>query len=68
MIKISVFMILCLPLSLSLSLSLSCSPIDSPTPADKYSLFHCDADQTKGRWLEGGHTLAYYHLKNGVSH
>ena len=57
-----------LSLSLSLSLYLCLALLRFLTPADKYGLFQCDADPTKGRWLEGGHTLAYYHLKNGVSH
>ena len=34
--------------------------------ANEYGLFSPDEDPTKGRWLEQGRTLEYYHLKNGV--
>uniref|UniRef100_A0A1X7VGP0 FERM domain-containing protein n=1 Tax=Amphimedon queenslandica TaxID=400682 RepID=A0A1X7VGP0_AMPQE len=33
--------------------------------ASEYGLFNPDDDPTKGRWLEQGRTLDYYHLKNG---
>jgi talin len=33
--------------------------------ASEYGLFSPDEDPTKGRWLEQGRTLDYYHLKNG---
>lgn len=36
--------------------------------ANEYGLFKPDEDPTKGRWLEQGRTLEYYHLKSGVSH
>lgn len=32
---------------------------------NEYGLFNPDEDPTKGRWLEQGRTLEYYHLKNG---
>ena len=51
----------CPPTTLSLSLSLS------PLIASEYGLFNPDDDPTKGRWLEQGRSLDYYHLKNGVS-
>ena len=35
--------------------------------AQEYGLFKPDEDPTKGRWLEAGRTLEYYHLKSGVS-
>ncbi len=35
-------------------------------PANEYGLFKPDEDPTKGRWLEQGRTLEYYHLKSGV--
>lgn len=35
--------------------------------ANEYGLFRPDEDPTKGRWLEQGRTLEYYHLKDGVS-
>ena len=35
--------------------------------ANEYGLFKPDEDPTKGRWLEQGRTLEYYHLKSGVS-
>ena len=49
-----------------------CSMIDSthlsrPPTANEYGLFRPDEDPTKGRWLEQGRTLEYYHLKDGVS-
>ena len=34
--------------------------------ANEYGLFNPDEDPTKGRWLEQGRTLEYYHLKTGV--
>ena len=38
-----------------------------PLAANEYGLFKPDEDPTKGRWLEQGRTLEYYHLKSGVS-
>jgi len=35
--------------------------------ANEYGLFKPDEDPTKGRWLDLGRTLEYYHLKSGVS-
>ena len=35
--------------------------------ATEYGLFLPDDDPTKGRWLEQGRTLEYYHLTDGVS-
>ena len=35
----------------------------SPPLANEYGLFYPDDDPTKGRWLEQGTTLDYYHLK-----
>lgn len=35
--------------------------------ASEYGLFKPDEDPVKGRWLEQGKTLGYYHFKNGVS-
>ena len=35
---------------------------------NEYGLFKPDEDPVKGRWLEQGKTLGYYHFKNGVSH
>lgn len=34
--------------------------------ASEYGLFKPDEDPVKGRWLEQGKTLGYYHFKNGV--
>lgn len=34
--------------------------------ANEYGLFSPDEDPAKGRWLEQGRTLEYYHLKSGV--
>ena len=34
--------------------------------AQEFGLFKPDEDPTKGRWLETGRTLEYYHLKSGV--
>ena len=34
--------------------------------ATECGLFKPDEDPTKGRWLEMGRTLEYYHLKSGV--
>ena len=43
------------------------SPIQSVfSAATECGLFKPDEDPTKGRWLEMGRTLEYYHLKNGV--
>ena len=43
------------------------SPIQSLFPAAiECGLFKPDEDPTKGRWLEMGRTLEYYHLKSGV--
>ena len=39
----------------------------APPSANEYGLFRPDEDPTKGRWLEQGRTLEYYHLKDGVS-
>ena len=36
--------------------------------ANEYGLFKPDEDPTKGRWLEQGRILEYYHLKSGVCH
>ena len=41
-------------------------PLPSPSPAHEFGLFKPDEDPTKGRWLEQGRTLEYYHLKSGV--
>nr|AAI21720.1 Zgc:152648 [Danio rerio]AAI65231.1 Unknown (protein for MGC:193093) [Danio rerio] len=35
--------------------------------ASEYGLFLSDEDPRKGIWLEGGRTLDYYMLRNGVS-
>ncbi len=35
--------------------------------ANEFGLFKPDEDPTKGRWLDQGRTLEYYHLKSGVS-
>ena len=37
-----------------------------PFAATECGLFKPDEDPTKGRWLEMGRTLEYYHLKSGV--
>ena len=43
----------------------SCQSLSLST-AQEYGLFKPDEDPTKGRWLEAGRTLEYYHLKSGV--
>ena len=63
----------CLSLSRSFidTLSTLCDHYMTPNThthtAQEYGLFKPDEDPTKGRWLEAGRTLEYYHLKSGVS-